>query len=80
MNIKASDLCFKPWNREFPGSPVVRTRCFHCCDSGSIPGWGIKIPQTMWQGQKKKKKLNLGTLRYGFRRQWIGIEEYLFCF
>ena len=26
---------------------------------GSIPGWGMKIPQTMWHGQKKKKKRTL---------------------
>ena len=24
--------------------------------SGSIPGWGIKIPQATWRGRKKKKK------------------------
>ena len=29
---------------EFPGSPVVRTWCFHCCSQGSIPGQGNKIP------------------------------------
>ena len=23
---------------------------------GSIPGWGTKIPQAVWLGQKKKKK------------------------
>ena len=27
---------------EFPGSPVVRTLCFHCWDPASIPGWGTK--------------------------------------
>ena len=77
MNIKASDLCFKPLNREIPGSLVLKAWHFHCCDS--IPGWGTKILQSMWHGQKIKK-INLGTLLYGFRRQWIGIEEYLFCF
>ena len=41
---------------EFPGSLVVRTRCFHCRGPGSIPGRGIKIPQATWCGQKKKKK------------------------
>ena len=57
MNIKASDLCFKPWNREFPGSPVVRTQCFHCCDSGSIPGWlGNQDPTNHVARPKKKKK------------------------
>ena len=24
-------------------------------DMGLIPGWGTKIPQGRWQGQKKKK-------------------------
>ena len=23
---------------------------------GSVPGWGTKIPQVVWCGQKKKKK------------------------
>ena len=46
--------------REIPGSPVIRTPCAHCqspspCPS-SIPGWGTKIPQDMWQKKKKKKK------------------------
>ena len=27
--------------REFSASPVVRTRHFHCCGPGSIPGQGI---------------------------------------
>ena len=41
---------------EFPGSPVVRTRCFHCHGLGSIPGRGTKIPQAAQHNQKKKKK------------------------
>ena len=41
---------------EFPGSPVVSTRCFQCQGPGWIPGQGTKIPQAMWHGQKKKKK------------------------
>ena len=27
---------------EFPGSPVVRTRCFHCCSPGWVHGGGTK--------------------------------------
>ena len=47
----------KKWScREFPGCPVVRTWCFHCCGPGSIPGRGTKIPQATQCGQKKKKK------------------------
>ena len=36
---------------EFPGRPVVRTGCFHCCGQGSIPGREAKIPQTEQHGQ-----------------------------
>ena len=39
---------------------MVRTPCAHCqtpspCPS-SIPGWGTKIPQDMWQKKKRKKE------------------------
>ena len=27
---------------EFPGSPVVRTRCIHCHGESSVPGWETK--------------------------------------
>ena len=27
-------------NREFPGDPVGRSLCLHCCGLDSIPGWG----------------------------------------
>ena len=42
--------------REFPHSPVVRTWHFHFHGLSSIPGWGTKIPQAAWRGQKKNKK------------------------
>ena len=42
--------------REFPGSPVVRTQCFHCQGPGSIPDRGTKILQAVQCGQKRKKK------------------------
>ena len=41
--------------REFPGGPVVRTWCFHCCGLGSMPGQGTEILQATWHGQKKKE-------------------------
>ena len=40
---------------EFPGGPVVRTRCFHCWGPGSVSGQGAKILQATEHGQKKKK-------------------------
>ena len=42
--------------RDFPGSPVVKTLCFQCRGTGSIPGLGTKIPHAMLSGQKKKIK------------------------
>ena len=48
---KGKDLPFKKNKKaffgEFPGGPVVRSRAL-----GSIPGWGTKIPQAAWHGQK----------------------------
>ena len=38
---------------EFPGSPVVRTRCFYCPGLGSIPDRGTKILQGAGQPRKK---------------------------
>ena len=32
---------------DFFDSPVVKTPCFHCRGTGSIPGWGAKIPLTV---------------------------------
>ena len=46
----------KKTNAKFPGSPVVRTQCFHCWGPGSIPGWGTKIPEAVLHAAKKKKK------------------------
>ena len=40
--------------RDLPGSPVVRTQCFHCWGPGLIPGQGTKILQATWHSQKKK--------------------------
>ena len=42
---------------DFPSSPVVKTRCFHCWGLGSIPGWGMKIQQPSWDSPKNKKVL-----------------------
>lgn len=42
------------WN--FHGGPVVKTSSSG--GVGSIPGVGTKIPQAVWCGQKKKKKID----------------------
>ena len=39
---------------EFPGCLMVRILSFHCCDLGSVPGQGTKIPQAMPKEKNKK--------------------------
>ena len=39
-------------NGEFPGGLEVSILSFHCCGLCSIPGWGTKILQAAWHGQK----------------------------
>ena len=39
--------------RDFPGSPVIKT--LHSGGTGSIPGWGTKIPHATQRGQKNPK-------------------------
>ena len=34
------------WKGAFPGGPVVKNLPFNAENSGSIPGWGTKIPPT----------------------------------
>ena len=42
--------------KEFPGSPVAKTLCFHCRSIGLIPCQGTKIPQAMQCSQIKHNK------------------------
>ena len=39
-------------SREFPGRPVVST--LTAKGLGSVPGWGLKIPQASSQGKTKQ--------------------------
>lgn len=49
---------------ELPGGLVVRTWRFHCCDLGSVRGWGTEILQTAWCGKKQQKKKKREGGRY----------------
>ena len=53
MLLRGSKFKNTHW-REFPGGPVLRTRRFHCCSLGSIPGQGTKIPQAVWSKNNKQ--------------------------
>ena len=39
-------------SRDFLGDPAVKTACSQC--TGSIPGWGTKIPHASMCGQKER--------------------------
>ena len=42
--------------RDFPGSPVVKTLAAKIEGAGSSPGRGIKTPHAAWHSQKMKKQ------------------------
>ena len=53
-NLKVAVPEFKTGSLwDFPGGPGVKMLHFQCRSTGSLPGWGTKIPLS----QKKKKKL-----------------------
>ena len=48
--------------RHFPDDPVVRTLCFHCRGTGSIPSWETKIPHELaWSKISKQLKSKTKT-------------------
>ena len=57
MNFQELNLFFllkmSTLKKNLENSLVVKTQCFHCWGSGSIPTWGSKIPQAAQHSQKK---------------------------
>jgi len=43
-SLRWKNKTLKNNNRDFPGSPVVKTSHFSCCGQASMPGQGTKIP------------------------------------
>ena len=37
-------FCLLESSGDFPGGPVDKIPCFHGRGTGSIPGWGTKVP------------------------------------
>ena len=62
MAYKAKNIYYVSLYRSLPGTCLVvqwlGLHGFSAMGPGSIPGWGTKIPQAVWQGQKKKKFAN----------------------
>ena len=63
--------------QKFPGGPVVKTQCLHCCGLGglgSVPGRGTKILQVVWHGKNKtNEKQSTVVLLYGGQELLPGI-------
>ena len=49
-------MTFKPWTRDFLGSPVVRLGASNSGSAGSVPGWRTKILHAVQCGPKNKIK------------------------
>ena len=47
---------------------MVRILHFHCGGPGSVPSWGIKVPQATHSSQKKKKKERKKVHKLGIRK------------
>lgn len=47
------------YSQEAPGGLLVKTQNVHYHGPGTISGWGSKIPQAMWPGQKIQTKLKI---------------------
>ena len=43
--------------RDFPHGPMVKSLCFHCKGTGSIPGQGTKILYTCGTVKKRKSEV-----------------------
>ena len=61
--VSAAVIYLTP-SRDLPGSPLVRTPCFHCRGPGSIPGRGITIRCAA--RCSREKKINLKK-KYSFQ-------------
>ena len=43
-------------NRDFPGSPVVKTLLSNTGGAGSISGWGARMPHGLWPKDQNIKQ------------------------
>ena len=61
MNLKKI-LNLKIVERDFAGSPVVKTPAVKIECAGSSPGWGTKIPHAAWHSRKIKNNSNTNKI------------------
>ena len=59
---------------------MVRTRFFHCCGPGSVPGWGTKILKLHGRAKKIKVHYLLIEISFQINLQWIRFIYFLNLF
>ena len=71
----------KKKKKDFFSSPVVRTPRFTAEGTGLIPGWGPKILQATWQGQKTPEmEWTACHWRIGSVDSWLwGVPSFWVC-
>ena len=57
-SLRWKNKTLKNNNRDFPGSPVVKTSHVSCCGQASMPGQGTKIPPATQHCQNFYTKKN----------------------
>lgn len=60
-------IIIKQGRWEFPGSPGIKIRRFHCRGPGSFPGWGTRILQATQRGPPPPKKSREGKRKLDWR-------------
>lgn len=60
-------IIIKQGRWEFPGSPGIKIRRFHCRGPGSFPGWGTRILQATQRGPPPQKKSREGKRKLDWR-------------
>ena len=61
--------------RDFPASPVVKTLPSKAGGSGSIPGWGAKIPYASWPRSQSIKHRSRASLKAQWWRIHLPMQE-----
>ena len=68
-------IILKECQWDFPGGAVVKTSPSSAEGTGSIPGWGPKIPHAMCPPQNQKKKQYCNKFNKEFKKKIVHIQK-----